>query len=68
MHDDNQLLEELGGTGKVAARLGFSAQRVCNWRQRGIPAHIKLKFPDIFLTDESWRTKRRRKKKEAGDD
>lgn len=49
---DKQLIADLGGAAAVARLLGFGQfgiQRVHNWTTRGIPAHIKVKHPDLFL-------------------
>lgn len=47
---DADLIESLGGTTKVAKMVGgYSRQRVWNWKIRGIPAYVKVKFPDLFL-------------------
>ncbi len=32
-----QLIEALGGTGRVAGELNLSLSRVSNWKERGIP-------------------------------
>ena len=57
MASDKALIEQLGGPTKVAELLGFDkrggVQRVHNWVRRGIPARIKLKFPDVFLRDDA---------------
>lgn len=45
---DKDLIESLGGPAKLAARLGYSVQRVQNWKDRGIPAQVRLDHPDIF--------------------
>lgn len=49
---DWQLVLSLGGPAKVAERLGWtkegSVQRVQNWKQRGIPAKVKLANPRLF--------------------
>lgn len=54
-HLDWQLIERLGGASKVARLLGYSekggAQRVHNWKSRGIPPEVKLQRPDLFLAD-----------------
>ncbi|MCA8447561.1 hypothetical protein [Burkholderia vietnamiensis] len=53
-HLDWQLIERLGGASKVARLLGYSeggAQRVHNWKHRGIPSEVKLQRPDLFLTE-----------------
>jgi hypothetical protein len=50
---DKALIERLGGPAKVAELLGYDkdggVQRVFNWTTRGIPARVKLAFPQIFL-------------------
>jgi hypothetical protein len=50
---DAKLIEDLGGPAKLAALLGYDKaggpQRVQNWVSRGIPARVKLQFPDVFL-------------------
>lgn len=48
MPSDKDLIEELGGATKVAARLGCSVQRVQNWKGRGIPPQVRLDHPDVF--------------------
>lgn len=51
--DDANLIRELGGPTKLAATLAagskVSPQRVQNWLTRGIPAHIKVAYPHIFM-------------------
>nr|DAE23311.1 MAG TPA: hypothetical protein [Myoviridae sp. ctTK08] len=50
--NDKQLIEQLGGSTKVAEMLGFKgvngARRVNNWKKRGIPAQVKLDNPKLF--------------------
>lgn len=52
-HPDWALITDLGGPAKVAELLNFSkdggAQRVQNWKHRGIPSAVKLERPDLFL-------------------
>lgn len=48
MLSDKDLIEKLGGATKIAARLGCSVQRVQNWKDRGIPAQVRLDHPDLF--------------------
>lgn len=54
-HHDWALITYLGGPAKVARLLGYESrggiQRVQNWRYRGIPAEVKLAFPEIFLRE-----------------
>lgn len=51
--EDAKLIDDLGGPSALAERLGYSKsggpQRVQNWKTRGIPAQVKIDFPDIFL-------------------
>lgn len=54
MHTDAQLIDDLGGSAKVAALLGYDTkgggiQRVDNWKRRGIPPRVKLDHPQVFL-------------------
>ena len=50
---DSQLIENLGGPTKVAELLKFDkqggVQRVQNWLTRGIPAHVKVNYPHLFM-------------------
>lgn len=48
MSNDKELIESLGGPAKLAARLGYSVQRVQNWIVRGVPAQVRLNHPEIF--------------------
>jgi hypothetical protein len=48
MSSDKDLIDDLGGSTKLAARLGYSVQRVENWKKRGIPAQVRLDHPDVF--------------------
>lgn len=48
---DKKLLISLGGYSKVAKLTDNSPQCVFNWSARGIPAKVKLKYPDLFLRD-----------------
>lgn len=55
MHQDEQLISRLGGVVKFATRLGLDpkkggAQRVQNWKSRGIPAAIERDNP--WITEE----------------
>ena len=45
---DAEILDEQGGPGAVARKLGYSHQRVHNWYSRGIPAQVVLDHPDVF--------------------
>lgn len=55
IESDARLIESLGGASKLADLLGFEKQkglqRVHNWATRGIPSHVKLKWPELFLRD-----------------
>lgn len=50
---DRALIESLGGPTKVARLLRYpergGAQRVQNWLTRGIPSHVKVSRPDLFM-------------------
>ena len=50
---DEELIDHHGGPAKLARLLGFQeiggVQRVQNWRKRGIPPAVKIRFPDLFL-------------------
>lgn len=61
MHDDSKIIEQLGGSTKVARLLGkgFSPQRVNNWFGRGIPSGVKVNFPEIFLPHLLGKAKRK---------
>lgn len=59
MSKDKQLIESLGGAAKVAGQLGYSVQRVQNWKERGIPAQVKLDHPELFLTGSGQMNRRR---------
>jgi len=47
MSTDKEFIDGYGVT-KLATRLGYSVQRVQNWRDRGIPAQVRLDHPDVF--------------------
>jgi len=49
MSNDKEQIDRLGGSAKVAQMLGYTVQRVQNWKDRGIPAKEKLAHPEIFL-------------------
>jgi hypothetical protein len=50
---DAEIITHLGGPKKLADRLGFpqerGVQRVSNWCTRGIPAAVKVQWPEIFM-------------------
>ena len=52
MFDSKKVISDLGGATALAKKLGFhekgAAQRVQNWKARGIPAGIILQNPKIF--------------------
>ncbi|USE79012.1 hypothetical protein NDR89_20460 [Cupriavidus gilardii] len=54
MTTDRELIEQLGGAARVAELLKFKkpggVQRVHNWKERGIPAAVKLAHPELFLS------------------
>lgn len=50
--NDAELIRHLGGPTKVSALLGYDkhgVQRVQNWIKRGIPSHVKVKHPKLFM-------------------
>lgn len=49
--EDKQIIKQLGGAGKVSKLVGVSRQRAQNWLTRGIPAKIKIQFPELFLKE-----------------
>ncbi len=54
MITDKELIRSLGGPARVAEILKFDkshggVQRVQNWLTRGIPAQIKVDFPELFM-------------------
>ena len=50
---DKELIERLGDTTALAKLLGFTEQRVSNWKRRGIPAKVKLENPNLFLNHQT---------------
>lgn len=58
MTSDKDMIEKHGGAAKVAAILGFTVQRVQNWKDRGIPPRVRLEHPDLFPVEKQ--SKRRR--------
>lgn len=52
LHPDAQLIDQLGGPAVLARALGFDmpkgTQRVQNWKYRGIPELMRLRYPSIF--------------------
>lgn len=53
MCTDKELINRLGGSTSLAKKIGYSVQRVQNWKKRGIPASVKLKYPSLFLCSMS---------------
>ncbi|MDR1662519.1 MAG: helix-turn-helix domain-containing protein [Azoarcus sp.] len=49
MKADIEKIKSLGGTSKLAKLLGYTPQRVSNWKRRGIPAQVKLEHQEMFL-------------------
>lgn len=54
--NDSQLIDDLGGTSKVAEMFGIEPPSVSEWRKSGIPKArrqtLALMFPD--LVPEDW--------------
>lgn len=54
---DAELINLHGGPARLAEKLGWhesrALQRIHNWRTRGIPAAIKLKYQHLFLLPQS---------------
>lgn len=54
METDREIIERLGGPARVAELLNYDkhngTQRVHNWLTRGIPSHVKVERPDLFMT------------------
>ena len=53
LHPDATLIDDLGGPTSVAELMGLrdvrgAVQRVSNWKRRGIPPSVRLKFPSLF--------------------
>jgi hypothetical protein len=53
---DRLTIEHLGGPTKLAELLGYDkkaggVQRIQNWTKRGIPSDVKLRWPELFLTE-----------------
>jgi len=61
MSNDKETIEHLGGSAKVARKLGYTVQRVQNWKERGIPPKEKLARPDLFQAPLGSGQKRRRR-------
>ncbi|AKI27330.1 hypothetical protein [Moraxella catarrhalis] len=52
MLDDKEIIKKLGGVNVVSKYLDVRYTTVYNWLERGIPAHIKVKHPDIFMPSD----------------
>lgn len=46
---DKEFIERLGGVKTVAAFFDFKRTTVHNWIHRGIPAQIKVDYPEYFM-------------------
>lgn len=53
---DKELIEKLGDTTALAKLLGFTEQRVSNWKRRGIPPKVKLENPELFQNTTQTKT------------
>lgn len=55
MIDSNKVIEELGGTAKVAKIFKIKMPSVSKWKKAGIPQarlmYLKVKYPRIFNED-----------------
>lgn len=55
IQNDADLIKRLGGPSKVAEILSIDkrggAQRVQNWMVRGIPSHVKVNYPHLFMPE-----------------
>jgi hypothetical protein len=54
LEHDRAIIQSLGGPRKVAERLNMrphGQQKVTNWLQRGIPAHMKVAHPELFMPE-----------------
>lgn len=54
LHPHAEIIERHGGPTKVAELMGIldepgAVQRVSNWKRRGIPAEVRLQFPNLFV-------------------
>lgn len=49
IQNDKATIELYGGSTRLAKKLKMTPQRVNQWKKRGIPASVKLAFPDLFL-------------------
>ena len=61
-HKDALVIDALGGAAKVAELLNYDkaaggVQRVHNWYSRGIPSHVKVARPDLFMPNAGKKAK-----------
>lgn len=63
--DDNEIIDALGGTAKVARLCDVKAPSVSEWRKNGIPKPWRKFFqairPDLFTGSNADRRKRARR-------
>lgn len=59
--DDSQIIDELGGTAKVARLCNVKAPSVSGWRHQGIPQarrqFLELLRPDVFIKAQKQKRK-----------
>ena len=59
--DDSKIIDDLGGTTKVAALCEISTAAISQWRTKGIPKgrlkYLKLARPDVFKPEPKRRAK-----------
>ena len=48
---DLERIKLLGGVDAIAKHIDASSQRVNNWTRRGIPAQVKIDYPDLFMSE-----------------
>lgn len=66
IEQDAALIDKHGGAAALAKKLmlkGRGQERVQNWKARGIPASIKIQYPEIFLAKSMKRITTKRVKK-----
>lgn len=54
LDQDRALIKKYGGPVRLAQTLNlgrYGAQRVSNWNARGIPAHVKVMHPQLFMPE-----------------
>lgn len=56
MNEAEQIIAKHGGGLALAKKMGITEkwlpQRLHYWKTRGIPAWVKLEYPDLFLSEE----------------